>query len=101
MTYRERRLRVFDLMAEAGQLIRDAGDDRSMLWRVATDDLSDAVTKDSPELLREAFTDAARDFWLRDNHLHSRKVEERRALLRLVTPDEFETIVYPRGRGAA
>ncbi len=75
MTYRERRLRILELMGEAGQLIREAGDDRSMLWRIATDDLSDAVTVGGiTDGLREAFTDAARDFWLRDNQLHSVRV---------------------------
>ncbi len=75
MTYRERRLRVFELMAEAGRIIGDAGDDRSMLWKIATDDLADAVEKFSLEGLQEAFTDAARDFWLRDNELHSVRVD--------------------------
>ncbi len=66
---------MFGLMAEAGALIRAHDElERERLWSAATDDLHDAIVapRSADELL-VAFTDAAREFWLRENAMHSRK----------------------------
>ncbi len=73
MTDREIREAVFEHMAQAGALIRLHSDPEAM-QSMAADDLYDACRVGSPVGLREAFTDAARDFWLRDNQLHSVRV---------------------------
>ncbi len=88
MRYKERRRRVFELMAEAGELIAGAGEDRSRLWAIAGDDLADAVTANAlSKPLREAFTDASRDFWLRENSMHSIRVGAEKPHLHLVSRD--------------
>jgi hypothetical protein len=73
MTDREIRAAVFEHIAMAGALIRVHSDPEAM-QSMAADDLYDACRVGSPVGLREAFTDAARDFWLRDNLEHSVKV---------------------------
>lgn len=73
MTDREIRATVFEHMAQAAALVRIHSDPEAM-QSMAADDLYDACRVGSPVGLREAFTDAARDFWLRDNELHSVRV---------------------------
>ncbi len=73
MTDREIRAAVFEHMAQAAALVR-IHSDPEVMQALGADDFYDACRVGSPVGLREAFTDAARDFWLRDNELHSVRV---------------------------